>query len=343
MRSADQSLWKNYWHLLCHRSEVENARDFVRFDIAGEELVVFNDGKDVIAFDNLCPHRGARIFDGASGNARFICQYHGWSFSKGTIFIADKPQFSHCDTAAARLNILKTAWVGDFLFVSPAPLTDVETQLGDALPIVSAISATVEQRLDVNAYDYHCIWQIAIENALEPYHVSAIHPNSLNQLALTSGHNAYHGVNSIWYSEVGNSQTAKRLQKLARLFVLKYQHPGYINLFLFPFSMISSTFGLSYSVQNFFPSPYNDRCHFMSRLYRSAQKPGMNPTILESFFESTAQLNRQIFEEDMNICARIPQRSWSDKPLAVYPRDEDRIIHFRSMYRDCKSLADKPQ
>jgi phenylpropionate dioxygenase-like ring-hydroxylating dioxygenase large terminal subunit len=331
--SIDQSLWKNYWHLLCHRSEVENPRDFLKFDVAGEEVVVFNDGKDVIAFDNRCPHRGARIFDGAAGNARFICQYHGWSYSKGTVFIADKAQFSHCDLSGVRLSGLQTAWVGDFLFVSAAPLTDVEAQLGGAVSVVRAISTSIGKRWDLNSYDYDCIWPIAVENALEPYHVSSVHPKSLNLLGLTEGRNEYHGQNSIWFSEVSHEQTAKRLAKLGRLFSLDYQHLGYVNIYLFPFSMISSTFGLSYSVQNFFPSSATDKSHFTSRLYQSTLRAGTNPAITEGFLDSTAALNRQVFEEDMKICARIPSRSWSPEPLTVFARDEDRLMHFRTQYR----------
>lgn len=331
--TSNQLLWENYWHLICHRSEVENPRDFVRFDVAGQEVVVFNDGADVIAFDNLCPHRGARIFDGSAGNARFVCQYHGWSYSKGNIFIADKSQFSHCELESASLNLLKTAWVGDFLFVSSTPIMSIDSQLDDVGPLVRSISKSLSKRHDLNVYDYECIWQIAVENALEPYHVSTVHPKTLNTLELSQGYNEYYGLNSIWYAEVNNTQSAKRLKKLGNLFSLSYQHLGYMNVFLFPFSMISSTFGLSYSVQNFFPANADDTAHFISRLYQSRLQPGKNPSIIEGFFDSSAKLNRQIFEEDMNICTRIPQRSWSSDPLKIFARDEDRINHFRSAYR----------
>jgi phenylpropionate dioxygenase-like ring-hydroxylating dioxygenase large terminal subunit len=326
-------LWQDYWHLLCHRSEIKKSRDFVRFDVAGQEVVAFHDGAEIIAFNNLCPHRGARIFDGTTGNAPFLCRYHGWSYSKGKVFIADKAQFAHCDPSSVRLTTLKTTWVGDFLFVSTTPVLTIEQQLSDIYETVRAISNDLERRLDVNTYDYDCVWQVAVENALEPYHVSMIHADSLNQLKLGPGRNEYHGVNSIWYTDIQNTQSARRLEKLGKLFQLSFQHPGYVNIYLYPFSMISSTFGLTYSIQHFFPSSDEDRAHFVSRLYQSQLRSGLNPNMLDSFFASTAEMNRQIFREDNNICRRVPSRSWSAAAPKVYARDEERLVHFRETYR----------
>jgi phenylpropionate dioxygenase-like ring-hydroxylating dioxygenase large terminal subunit len=334
MFSADRGLWKNYWHLLCHRSEVKNGRDFVRFDVAGEEVVAFHDGSETIAFNNLCPHRGARIFDGPSGNAPFVCRYHGWSYSKGKVFVADKEQFAHCDLSSLKLETLKTAWVGDFLFVSTTPIYSVETQLGSVAQLIHAISSDICERSDLNTYEYKCIWQIAVENALEPYHVNTIHPKTLNLLKLSHGRNEYHHVNSVWYSELDNQKSAKRLTRISKLFALNFQHLGYLNIYLFPFSMISSTFGLSYSIQNFFPSMHENQTHFTSRLYQSHLKPDVNPALLEGFFSSTAEQNRQIFKEDMEICSRIPARSWAIDALKIFANDEERIQHFRKTYQD---------
>lgn len=89
-------LWTEHWHLLAHRSELAQPRDFVRFDVFGREVVLHHDGVSVIAFDNRCPHRGARIFDSDSGRERFLRRYHGWSYANGRVFVADKAALAHC-------------------------------------------------------------------------------------------------------------------------------------------------------------------------------------------------------------------------------------------------------
>lgn len=54
-------LVRSYWHPVAHISELANNRDFVLFEIQDFEVVVINDKGNFVAFDNLCPHRGARF------------------------------------------------------------------------------------------------------------------------------------------------------------------------------------------------------------------------------------------------------------------------------------------
>jgi phenylpropionate dioxygenase-like ring-hydroxylating dioxygenase large terminal subunit len=329
MSDFSDELWRSYWHLAGHLSELQDPRDFVRLTVGRNEVVLFNDGKDIIAFDNRCPHRGARIFDGQAGNSPFLCRYHGWSYANGKLFVADKQQFQHCDLSNATLSNLHLERLGDFFFVSVSPRMSLEQQLGGLMETVRQISQTISMRHDFNSYSYDCFWPIAVENALESYHVAAIHPKSLNQLLLNDGLVERHGLNSIWYTQVGNARVANRLNRLAKMFDLAFAHPGYMNMFLFPFSMISSTFGLSYSIQNFLPGQTDASCSFFSRLFTSKVKSGTNEKIFHDFFDSTAKLNRQVFHEDNTICSRLPQDAWSFEPPQIYARSEERIVYFR--------------
>ena len=65
-----ETLIRDYWHLVAHRSELANPGDFVRLDWAAGELVLHNDEGEIVAFDNLCPHRGGRFFTEDRGSAR---------------------------------------------------------------------------------------------------------------------------------------------------------------------------------------------------------------------------------------------------------------------------------
>lgn len=340
-QSEDQALfWRTYWHLVCHRSEVAKPRDYVLLKGNDEEIAIFHDGRDVIAFDNRCPHRGTRIFDGDSGNAPFLCPYHGWTYSKGRLFIGRKDQFTQCAGPEPTLNQYHTAWVGDFLFVAIAPgQRTVEDQLGDLAPLVAQISSAISGRYDLNCYDYECVWQVAIENALEPYHVSVIHPNSLGSLRLETGVNRYVGCNSVWETTVGDSRIARNLQKLSKSTDFNNRHEGYQNIYLFPYAMISSTFGVSFSVQNFFPSTHENKSHFYSRLYPTRVLQSANPAIFDHFFASTSAMNRTIFLEDAEICKRIPESSWVCDGPSFYADAEERLVHFRQTYR--AAIADR--
>lgn len=333
MDRTSLALWERYWHPICHRSEVAKPRDFVRMDVAGQEVVAYHDGRDVVVFDNLCPHRGARIFDGNAGNARFLCAYHSWSYANGRLFVGNKDNFEPQVVESLCLPTFATQWVGDFLFASKAPAHSLADQLAGLDDVLARISRSCSGRADFNAYEYQADWRIATENALEPYHINAVHPDTLHKLRLTPGTNTYHGENSIWAAEVGDDKMARKLTRIGSMFDLDFQYQGYWSVFLFPFSMISSTFGYSYSQQHFFPSDKDERSHFISRLYTGRLKPGTNPQLMSSFFESSATVNRQVFEEDHAICRRVPLRSWSPTPPPLRARSEAKLVHFRDSYR----------
>lgn len=339
MDKTSLELWEHYWHPICHRSEIENPRDFIRMDVAGQEVVAYNDGKGVVVFDNLCPHRGARIFDGDTGNARFLCAYHGWSYANGRLFVGGKDNFEPEVFESLCLPVFATQWVGDFLFASKSPARSLSEQLAGLDDVLAQISRSCSARFDFNAYEYQANWRISLENALEPYHISAIHPETLDKLRLTSGVNTFYGENSIWASEVGDEKMARKLARLGSMFDLEFQYQGYWSVFLFPFSMISSTFGYSYSQQHFFPSEKSDRCNFISRMYSGRLKSGMNPQLMNSFFDSSAAVNRQVFEEDHAICQRVPLRSWNSMPPPLQAKSETKLVHFRDSYRAFEAQA----
>ncbi|MGS1034587.1 aromatic ring-hydroxylating oxygenase subunit alpha [Burkholderia glumae] len=331
----DLELITRHWHLVGHRRELPADGDFVRFDCAAGEIVVFNDAGELVAFDNRCPHRGARMYLDDSGNQTASCAYHGWTYREGQLIIPSRERFRHCSIERAALNTYALEWCGDFLFVGIRPAADLATQLGEFEPVVADISFNIDRRLDLNRYDYGCYWPLAVENALEPYHIGAVHPGTLGALALEDGENRYDGVNSLWRAPIGASRQRNQLAKLRRLFAIDYQYEGYLSLYLFPFTMISSTYGYSYSLQHFLPAGGEAAglTRFTSRLYGAPTKGATADAIIEPFFASTARLNRQVFDEDHAICRRLPRDAWSTAPLAFPADTEAKIDHFRASCR----------
>ncbi|ATF85855.1 aromatic ring-hydroxylating oxygenase subunit alpha [Burkholderia gladioli] len=330
----DRELVARHWQLLGHRRELPADGDFVRFDSAAGEIVVFNDGGELVAFDNRCPHRGARLYVEDSGNQAASCAYHGWTYRQGQLIIPGRERFRHCRIEQAALNRYALDWCGDFLFVGMRPATDLSTQLGEFEQLVADISFNIDRRVDLNRYDYGCYWPLAVENALEPYHIGAVHPGTLGTLALDDGENRFHGANSAWFAPLGAARQRNQLAKLRRLFAIDFQYEGYLSLYLFPFTMISSTYGYSYSLQHFLPAGGGaDLARFTSRLYAAPTVGAQADAIVEPFLASTTRLNRQVFEEDHAICRRLPRDAWSMAPLEFAADTEVKIDHFRAACR----------
>lgn len=330
----ETELYKGFWHLLCHRRELPQPGDFVRFDVPGGEVVVFNDAGDLVAFDNRCPHRGARIYHADHGNQAATCGYHGWTFRQGRMIIPERESFANCRIETASLNTLPLDWCGDFVFVAVAPRQDLYAQLGKIAELLENVSFNISGRHDFNRYDFECYWPHAVENALEPYHISMIHPSTLGTLALEAGENVFDGLNSVWYAPVGNESMRKKLATLKRFFNVDFQYEGYMSIFLFPFTMLSSTFGYSYSLQNFFPHPtHPERASFTSRLLTVPTRSSSAEAAIQPFLDSTAQVNRKVFDEDHAVCRTMPRDAWSAEPLRFASASEAKIAHFRASCR----------
>ena len=331
--SFDTELFTHYWHLVGHRQELANPNVFVKFDTPLGDLVVFNDEGTLIAFDNKCPHRGARIYAQDFGQQPYACGYHGWSYRNGEVIIPNPAQFAACTTGKPVLNTYHLDWCGDFLFVGITPLTSLAEQLGGLVQTLEDISFNIASRADFNRYAFECAWPIAIENALEPYHIPLIHTQTLATLGLAEGENIFDGCNSVWHAPVTNTRIAKQLVGLKRLFNIDYQREEYLSIFLFPFSMISSTFGYSYSLQNYFPGRDLSQTYFTSRLYSVPAASDNAKKMVEPFLTSSAKVNRQVFEEDHAVCKTVAPDAWTMDPLPFASTLESKIVHFREQCR----------
>ena len=82
-----ERLVNDFWHLVGHKSEVSNNQDFIKLKLHNREVVVSNDNRNLVAFDNICPHRGTRIFTETHGTESITCPYHGWTYRDGQLKI----------------------------------------------------------------------------------------------------------------------------------------------------------------------------------------------------------------------------------------------------------------
>lgn len=319
-----ETLIRSYWHLVAHRSELAEPGDFVRLTWALGEMAVFNDQGDVLAFDNACPHRGARFFVDDVGNGRATCPYHGWSVRGGEVRPARREQFSACDLAKAALNRYRTAWCGDFLFVGIEPVMALDEQLDAFAAPLADLSGEIAARHDLYKIDFQANWRIAVENALEAYHVNSVHPDTLAPMALTDDSDSFAGLNSAYHARIGNQRMARGLSGLRRFFDLRHPFDGYLTYYVFPFAMVSSTFGLSYAVQSFLPTADPHRCWFYSRLYACRPAAGADG-VADTLLASTVRANHQIFDEDHAICSRVSHGYDLDSPDRIFASSEARL------------------
>jgi len=329
----DKDLFINYWHLICHKNELLNDGDFLRFDTPIGDVVLFNDLGNIIAFDNKCPHRGAKFFKEDFGNRIISCSYHRWAYRNSKVIIPDRNRFIGCDIDDVDLNKYKIEWCGDFIFLGIQPRFELGVQLGNFVAdMLTKISMSIDKRFDFNRFNFECYWAIAMENGLELYHAPSVHPTTLWNAKLTEA-DVYLGENySVLNAAIGNPKMKKQLLSLRKFFDLSFQYEGFMAIYIFPFTALTSTFGYSYGLQHYFPSA--EPCNitkFTSRILSSKPIKTEYTEFLKPLLEQYALSARKVFDEDNEICKQVATDSWSLSPLKYASSMEKQIVHFRGI------------
>ena len=178
-----ERIFRRVWNFVGRADEIPDPGDYLTLDMFGESIIVVR-GPDhrVRAFANTCRHRGTRLLEGR-GNCRVIsCPYHSWAFAlDGTLLGAPdmerRPGFRREDYPL--LPVRLEEWAG-FLFAS---LREDSPPLGDHLGNIREKFASYrfEDMVCVRrqAYEVRGNWKLFVENAMEDYHTTTVHRQSI--------------------------------------------------------------------------------------------------------------------------------------------------------------------
>ena len=179
-----EHLWRRSWLLAAHTDELPEPGCFMRWENAGQPVVIVHDDDGRIrAFYNTCSHRGAPVVTEQSGKRpRLTCRYHGWSYSLdgNLIAIRDAADFSTLDFSCRGLKPVRCEQFGRLVFVN---FDDNAPSLIDWLGPVA--DEWAEFRFDTvrlaarHRFPLACNWKIAMEANTEVYHVPSIHPKTV--------------------------------------------------------------------------------------------------------------------------------------------------------------------
>ena len=316
---------------------------FFRFRLGSVDLFIHNHGNVLSCYQNQCPHRGARIVNGLSGHTSLQCPYHGWSFqpSRTSVPRYDTFDLAVNDPRQACLHQWQIFEVAGFVFVSSDPATNVHQQIGDdAFYLLQAYGASIHICHSSHSIDYPSPWMLAVENALESYHVPSVHPGTLGLIGLADGSNTFSDWSSLWQASTSSKKLTASSRIIAKSIDVADRVEGYSSLYLFPFAMLSTTESLSFALQLYQPSPLVRDCNSVLRtsLYipRIVNAEMRDPVM--AFYDSSAKMNRQIFEEDASISSLVPLESWDTAPLPYASSLESKINHFRECCRRSLSI-----
>jgi phenylpropionate dioxygenase-like ring-hydroxylating dioxygenase large terminal subunit len=167
---------REYWYPALPAREV-GARKPVKVSLLGDDLCLFRGAAgDVVAIQDVCPHRGARLSEGdCHYRGTVACPYHGWVYDesgKNVAVLSEGPDSGVCGKPGTEARAYPTRTLKGMVFVwmgegDPAPIeADVPEEFFDdgALVLIGRVY-------------WKCNWEVALENSMDS-HVNYVHRNA---------------------------------------------------------------------------------------------------------------------------------------------------------------------
>ncbi|RMD88699.1 MAG: aromatic ring-hydroxylating dioxygenase subunit alpha [Alphaproteobacteria bacterium] len=171
------------WHCLGRADEIPQPGDFITAQLLDEPLLAVR-GEDgaIRVFANICRHRGMPLAEGRGRARRFVCSYHAWAFGlDGALLRAARMRNADFDPKSCRLHEFACKERFGFIYVSVADSPpSLDAQLA-GLPELLAPYETEDFRLvHVAEETWGANWKCLVENFMEGYHLSVVHPQTLH-------------------------------------------------------------------------------------------------------------------------------------------------------------------
>ncbi|MEJ8821751.1 aromatic ring-hydroxylating dioxygenase subunit alpha [Variovorax humicola] len=183
-----QKIFCSTWNFVCHKNEIKQINSYVVRTIGKEEVLIVRKSVDsIVAYLNLCPHRSAKLVNSEDGQCKgqLLCPYHAWTFNLDGELIKIPSQDHYLkDLNKEKYKLTKIRcdeWSG-LVFVNFNSLTSpLKSYLGEFPAYLK------EQERDISTMELITTvileepinWKIVVENYVEDYHFSFVHPKTL--------------------------------------------------------------------------------------------------------------------------------------------------------------------
>ena len=142
--------------------------------------MVRGNDQSVRVMANVCRHRGMPLVQARGNTERFVCSYHAWAYGRdGTLLRAPRMKNAGFNANSCRLPEHAVQLWNGFIYVNLTP---------DALPFehpeLDAMLAPYETEdfhlVHVAEENWQTNWKCLVENFMEGYHLSVVHPQTLH-------------------------------------------------------------------------------------------------------------------------------------------------------------------
>lgn len=332
-----EKIFKGSWIFVGLEEELANNHDFVCTDFFGASVVVQNFSGSLRAFQNICSHRFNPIQYERRGNRPLICSYHYWRFDQDGYPLGNVTPLA----SNGKKNCLKQYRVqkcGKFIFASLSDdIDDLATFLGPFYETLQNLSVHMGNQIATHEIPHAANWKLLVENVLECYHCSAVHPETfvkglgigrvpIQDATFANNHSSCH------FPRTATGSENKRNLLLKHLKSRSFHHNSFYHVYIFPNLFISSTEGSSFYVGSALPIAA-DQTNLVSRFLEpqiTLTDPQRRKQDLIN--ELTVPLGLRVIDEDRAVLEKIQSTILIADVEGCLTEQEIRIARFEESY-----------
>jgi phenylpropionate dioxygenase-like ring-hydroxylating dioxygenase large terminal subunit len=161
----------NEWHVVARCTDVTESKPLgVR--LLGEDVVVWRQGERLMAWQDLCLHRGTRLSLGSIEDGLLMCPYHGWTYSEEGRCVKMPAHPEQAPSPKARVRTYRVQERYGWIWVS----------LGDPTRDVATFPEwedPAHRKIFCGPYRFRASAPRAIENFLDVAHFPFVHEGYL--------------------------------------------------------------------------------------------------------------------------------------------------------------------
>jgi len=170
------------WHCVGRVDEVPETGDYFTFTLLGEPIIIVRSEQGIKALSNVCRHRGMRLIEGGGNVKRFVCPYHAWMYgTDGNLLRAARMNNAGFDSKSCKLGEFNTIERFGFIYIC---LADEAPDFDNSVEGLQALIGEYEpeQYMLVHSASeiWNTNWKCLVENFMEGYHLSVVHPQTLH-------------------------------------------------------------------------------------------------------------------------------------------------------------------
>jgi len=199
--TTEQSgIFEMMWFCAVRSSDVAGPGTFRTVDVGRESVLVTRSSTgSARAFLNVCRHRGARLCAEEAGAVKrtFRCMYHAWAYDLDGRLVAapnlvKMPDVDRVEYGLRPVHVRE--WLGYvWVCLADEPPSFEQDVIGACVERLGDVAAIDNYRLGELTvgrrirYDVAANWKLIIENFMECYHCSTIHPELVHVLPEFAG------------------------------------------------------------------------------------------------------------------------------------------------------------